>query len=199
MSRQLRWGDATRMDYFEDGRSVILRSALDCMSELGIEGFTVDDVAKRANISRRTLYRYYGSKNELIEAAVSAENQSFFEEMQRSLSDYERDFGAYLEECICFIALYRQRHAGFHHDYLARSVTTAVLPYIVENIKPLWHKVLDEPYRRYVEQHDGTHASLDDVIALISRIGLAYSLIPADKDAIRSHMRSFRHLFGSMR
>ena len=199
MSRQLRWGDASRMDCLEDGQSVILRSALDCMSELGIEGFTIDDVAKRANISRRTLYRYYGTKNELIHAAVSMENQAFFEEMQGSLSDYEDDFEAYLEECVCFVVLYRQRHAGFHHDYLAKSVTPEVLQCIVENIKPMWHKVLDAPYRRHVEKQDAAHASLDDIIALISRIGLAYSLIPADEDAIRTHMRIFRRISGGLR
>ncbi|MGO4156293.1 TetR/AcrR family transcriptional regulator [Cupriavidus sp. YAF13] len=192
MNRQLRWGDASRIDCPEQGRALILRSTLDCMAEMGIEGFTVDDVAKRANISRRTLYRYYGTRNELIQAAIGVENGVFFEEMQRSLSGYEGDFEGYLEECVCFAVKYRQRLAGLRQDYLARSVTAEVFPYILENIKPMWHKVLAERYRDYAEKSGTAPASLDDIIALASRIGLAYSLVPADEGAIRRQMRILR-------
>ncbi|GAB3626427.1 hypothetical protein GCM10027419_12760 [Pandoraea terrae] len=182
------------MDSSDEGRTLILRSALDSMVELGIEGFSIDDVAERANISRRTLYRYYGTKKELIQAVISAENRAFFEEMQHGLSAYEDDFEAYLEECVCFAVRYRERHGGFHHNYLARNVTAEVFAYILENIAPMWHHVLDGPYRRYVKKYGPSLASLDDVIGLISRIGLAYSLVPADESAIRAQMRLLRRV-----
>ncbi|MDT9595293.1 mycofactocin system transcriptional regulator [Nocardioides zeae] len=39
--------------------------ALDLFEERGFEGTTVDDIAQAAGISRRTLFRYFASKNDI--------------------------------------------------------------------------------------------------------------------------------------
>lgn len=190
MDRQLRWGDASRMDSVHDGRNAILRAALDAMIEHGIDGLSIDDVARRANISRRTLYRYFGTKKELIQGVISVENAAFFEVMQRSLAGFEHDFEAYCEECVCFAVRYRDRHhGGFHHDYLATGVPTEVFGYIIENIEPMWRRVLEKPYGQYVAARGPRVPALDDVIALVSRIGLAYCLVPVGEQAMRAQMR----------
>ncbi|RQR70033.1 TetR/AcrR family transcriptional regulator [Burkholderia sp. Bp9012] len=190
MDRQLRWGDASRMDSVNDGRNAILRATLDAMIEHGIDRLSIDDVARRANISRRTLYRYFGTKKELIQGVIGVENAAFFDEMQRALTGFEHDFEAYCAESVCFAVRYRDRHhGGFHHNYLATSVSTEVFGYIVENVAPMWQRVLEQPYREYAALHGAQVPALDDVIALISRIALAYSLIPADEQAMRAQMR----------
>ena len=190
MDRQLRWGDASRMDSANDARNAILRVALEAMIEHGIDGFSIDDVARRANISRRTMYRYFGTRKELIQGVISVENNAFFEEMQRSLAALESDFEAYCEACVCFAVRYRDRHhGGFHHNYLAKSVSTEVFGYIVEDIAPMWQRVLETPYRHYVAMRGPQVPALDDLIALISRIGLAYCLVPVEEDALRAQMR----------
>ncbi|MCO5401595.1 TetR/AcrR family transcriptional regulator [Ralstonia soli] len=190
MDRQLRWGDSSRMDSITDGQRAILRAALDAMVEHGIDGLSIDDVARRANISRRTLYRYFGTKKELIQKVISVENAAFFEEMQHSLAGFAHDFEAYCEECVCFAVRYRDRHhGGFHHNYLATSVSTEVFGYIVEDIAPMWRRVLEKPYRQYVAVRGPQVPALDDLIALISRIGLAYCLTPVEEPAMRTQMR----------
>ncbi|MGE8319502.1 MAG: TetR/AcrR family transcriptional regulator [Comamonas sp.] len=189
MSRQLRWDGASRMENASDGRTLILRAALEAMIAQGVEGFAIDDVAQRASISRRTLYRYFGSKKELIQAVISAENAAFFEEMRRNLSAIEDDFERYLPECICFAVRYLDRHnGGFHHTYLARSGTAEVFGLIFENIAPMWRELLAAPYQRYADLHGPVVQPLDELIALISRIGLAYCLVPADEEAIRRQL-----------
>ena len=95
MTRQLRWGDASRMDSAEQGRQQILECALAAMSEMGPEGFAIDDVARRANISRRTLYRYFATKQALVQAVISSENAGFFSAMQEQLVSFEDDFERY--------------------------------------------------------------------------------------------------------
>ncbi|CAB3787973.1 hypothetical protein LMG28688_02595 [Paraburkholderia caffeinitolerans] len=190
MDRQLRWGDASRMDSVNDGRSAILRAALDAMIEHGIDGLSIDDVARRANISRRTLYRYFGTKKELIQGVISVENAAFFEVMQSRLAGFEHDFEAYCEECVCFAVRYRDRHhGGFHHNYLATGLSTEVFGYIIENIAPMWRRVLEKPYGHYAAARGPRVPALDDVIALVSRIGLAYCLVPVDEQAMRAQMR----------
>ncbi|WP_082073245.1 TetR/AcrR family transcriptional regulator [Pseudomonas sp. LFM046] len=193
MSRKLRWGDASRMESVGEGRAVILKAALDAMIEDGFDSFSIDDVAMRANISRRTLYRYYGSKKELIQAVISVENSAFFEEMQRSLAEFEDDFEAYLIECVCFSVRYRDHHnGGFHHSYLAKNVSPEVSAYILENIAPMWHSLLEGPYRQYIKRLSFAPAALEDIIELISRLGLSYCLAPVEEADIRRHIRLIR-------
>jgi AcrR family transcriptional regulator len=200
VDRQLRWGEAGRKDSAREGRDAILRAALAAIVEMGAENLSIDDVARRANISRRTLYRYYDSKKALIQAVIGAENQAFFDEMQQSLHAFERDFEAYCEACVCFAVRYRDRHnGGFHHSYLAKSMSAEVFAYIVENIAPMWRQVLEKPYRRHVAERGPAVPALDTIIALISRLGLAYCLVPAEENAIREQMRLLRSGGAGMR
>jgi len=121
---------------------------------------------------------------------IGVQNAVFFDEMQRALAGFEHDFEAYCEESVCFAVRCRDRHhGGFHHNYLATSLSTDVFGTIVENIAPMWQRVLDKPYREYAAAHGARVPVLDDIIALISRIGLAYCLVPADEPAMRAQLR----------
>ncbi len=48
----------------------ILNACTELAQTRGLRNFTVDELAARAGISKRTLYRYYHSKDEIITAAV---------------------------------------------------------------------------------------------------------------------------------
>ncbi|MGW0816093.1 TetR family transcriptional regulator [Streptomyces viridiviolaceus] len=45
-------------------RDTLLRSALELFTEQGYEGTTVDDIAEAAEVSQRTFFRYFASKEE---------------------------------------------------------------------------------------------------------------------------------------
>lgn len=47
-------------------RAVLEHVALDLFAERGFEATTVDDIAAAAGISRRTFFRYYPSKNDVV-------------------------------------------------------------------------------------------------------------------------------------
>ncbi len=49
----------------------ILRAAQELMATKGLVQWTVDDLAKQAGISKRTLYRYFASKDEIIEEVIN--------------------------------------------------------------------------------------------------------------------------------
>jgi AcrR family transcriptional regulator len=52
--------------------STILKAVLDLMSEAGVSGVTVSEVARRAGVARATVYLRWSSRAELIGAATKA-------------------------------------------------------------------------------------------------------------------------------
>ncbi len=50
----------------------ILDAALDVIAEHGVSGTTVDTVADTAGTSKATIYRHWGSRAQLIHAALSS-------------------------------------------------------------------------------------------------------------------------------
>lgn len=47
-------------------RSAVSRTALEMFAERGFDGTTLDDVAEALGVSRRTLFRYFASKNDMV-------------------------------------------------------------------------------------------------------------------------------------
>jgi len=47
-------------------RSAVSRTALEMFAERGFEETTVDDIADALGVSRRTLFRYFASKNDMV-------------------------------------------------------------------------------------------------------------------------------------
>lgn len=72
--------------------TAVLDAAIALMSEHGPEGVTMTDIARRAGMSKRTLYGLYRSREELLGAGLARISRSLF----RTLRPEER--GATLEE-----------------------------------------------------------------------------------------------------
>lgn len=66
-------------------RAQILKSATEQIIKYGLRGFTLDDITAELSISKKTLYKYFESKNELIseiiENAAAVEKEQAAEEM----------------------------------------------------------------------------------------------------------------------
>ncbi|BBY76727.1 putative TetR-family transcriptional regulator [Mycolicibacterium parafortuitum] len=61
-----------------DRRDQILEAANQCFTQLGIQRTSVQDVARMANVSRGTVYRYFEDRTVLIEAAIEFGAQKFY-------------------------------------------------------------------------------------------------------------------------
>jgi AcrR family transcriptional regulator len=60
-------------------RARILDAALDGMTLFGISRLALGDVAKRAGVSRQTVYRYFAGRDELIAAVLAREEEALIE------------------------------------------------------------------------------------------------------------------------
>lgn len=64
-----------------DTATRILDATLAAMADHGIVRLSLEDVAKRAGLSRQTVYRYFPSKGELLQATVLREERVFLANM----------------------------------------------------------------------------------------------------------------------
>jgi AcrR family transcriptional regulator len=50
----------------QEARLKALAAAEDVLRELGVEGFSIDEVARRSRVAKSTIYRHFSSSNELL-------------------------------------------------------------------------------------------------------------------------------------
>jgi AcrR family transcriptional regulator len=110
-----------------DTRTRILDAAFNTVATYGLSRFTVDDVARTADVSRQTVYRYFDSKDALIVALVFREEEKFIEGVRQAHAE-----ATTLEEAMERAMLYCLRLAREHPllDRLLESEPEILLPYL---------------------------------------------------------------------
>lgn len=61
-----------------DIRERIIKACRDLAVEQGLRGFTMDELAQRAGLSKRTVYRYFDSKQAIIQASLDIIDKNIF-------------------------------------------------------------------------------------------------------------------------
>ncbi|MFP1150587.1 TetR/AcrR family transcriptional regulator [Mycobacterium sherrisii] len=84
-----------------DTRELIVESAFACFGRHGLHKATIVDIAKRAGVSRSTIYEYFSDKAAIIEACAEYASQRFYREMTKAV-----DRGGSLEEKLCSAAVF---------------------------------------------------------------------------------------------
>jgi AcrR family transcriptional regulator len=70
-----------------EARERILEATYACIGEVGLSKVTIEDAARRAGLSRATVYRHFpGGKDELMRAAVAWEARRFFTRLAEEVS-----------------------------------------------------------------------------------------------------------------
>lgn len=75
-------------------RERIIQTATELIKQYGLRGFTLDDITGELSMSKKTLYKYFASKNELIseivQRAAAIEKQRVLQEIDRSTTWSEK-------------------------------------------------------------------------------------------------------------
>lgn len=66
----------------DDGHERVLDGALAALLDFGIRRTSMNEIARRSGVSPATLYRWYGSKDELVSAVTVRETQRFLAEVE---------------------------------------------------------------------------------------------------------------------
>lgn len=114
-----------------DSTQAILDAALVEFDRHGIRRVALDDVARRAGVSRTTIYRRFANKDELIAAVIDRENAKLFDNIAHELKSARPQSNYYVEAFTSAILLTRE-HRILHHmsvDEPALSLALARLHY----------------------------------------------------------------------
>ncbi|MFY9614639.1 MAG: TetR family transcriptional regulator [Candidatus Dormiibacterota bacterium] len=117
----------------DDTTDRILDSALAQYETWGVRRTTVEDVARRAGVSRVTIYRRFGKSEGLAQAVLLREENRFFGELGRALERY-RSPVSMLAEGFAFTLQYLRRHSLLNR--LITSEPDVILPYLTTRAGP---------------------------------------------------------------
>jgi AcrR family transcriptional regulator len=146
--------------------SAILQATLELLLDTGYRGLTMEEVRARAGVGKATLYRRYGSKQELVTAAVRHVNQEIPVPDTGNVRD---DFLAVAGSVLAAAA--RVGAATFMPRMLAESAGDPEMHAIFyENLVAPRRAVMAEVLRRGVERGE-LRADLDVELAIDVLVG----------------------------
>jgi len=163
-----------------DTKERILEAAYRCVARWGLSKTSVEDVAKEANLSRSTLYRYFpAGREELVAAVVGWEHDRFFARLYEAVRD-----AASLEEVIERGLAFAHR-AIAEHEVLQRVLLTEpelLLPHLtVKNERTL--RLVAGFLTPYLEAHRlAAGVVVDEAADFLARMALSYMAAPGRWD-----------------
>ena len=117
-----------------DTPSRILEAAFSCVADLGLARTTMDDVARKAGVSRQTVYRYYASKDQLVMALVLREEEKFLDGIREAFAR-DPDLEQALEDGLLFCLRFAREHPLL--DRLLATDPGTLLPYLTIKAGPM--------------------------------------------------------------
>ena len=107
-----------------DTRELIIEAAYACFAKQGLQKTTIVDIARRANVSRSTIYEYFSDKGAILEACAEHASVQFYREMSKAM-----DRGGPLEEKLAHAAVFvtRARRAIASEKYFDEDAISLLL------------------------------------------------------------------------
>src|SRR5947207_14881520 len=105
----------------------ILDATYRALLDFGLSRLTVEDVAHRAGVSRQTVYRYFPSKDHLMIALVSQEEEKFLDGVRAAFVEHD-ELERAISESVRFVLGFAREHPLL--DRLLETDQQAFLPYV---------------------------------------------------------------------
>lgn len=188
MSKGSRWGSGTRFTNSDKGKEILLRVAIECMVKRGVTRTTVDNIAAMADVSRRTVYRYFADKHQILEEAFAYRLNLVFAELRERAAPYANDFPRYFEECV----VGAMRFYGSLWDDSNTVAETA--NHSEEDMRNSWRKLLRPPYNRFLEESDepASERTLEEFVDLAHILVVAHCHMHSSEEQVRTSIRNLR-------
>ena len=180
----------------EEGREVVLEAALSALLDFGARRTSMGEIARRSGVSPATLYRWFGSKDDIVIAVFVREARQFASEVQASI-----DLGASPEDQLADAAvLVAERLRS--QPLMRRLIDTepeSVLPQLTVDAAPLIEAgtaFLSAHVRRVANAAGLPHVEADALAEVLVRTVHSLLLTPSttlpldDYDRLRASCRN---------
>lgn len=154
----------------------VTAAALDQFADFGIRRSTIDDVARRAGVSRVSVFRRVASKRGLVEIVIAREIRRGMTELDAA---WER--GQSLEERLVLGLSFAVRYVSGHplFDRLLRSEPEFLLPLLTVDGGPvlaLYRSLIADRLRVEIRAGRAATADVDVAAEVIARLALSLLL-----------------------
>jgi AcrR family transcriptional regulator len=173
----------------------VAAAALEEFAEYGIRRATIDDVARRAGVSRMTVFRRFASKQGLVEVVIACEVRRGMEELDRMWEGAET-LEERLVEGFAFAGRFVRGHPLF--DRLLRSEPEVLLPLLTVDGGPvleLYRSLIAQRLQLEVDAGRATTSDVDGVAEVIARLAISLlltrdgTITPDDPDTLARLVR----------
>jgi len=157
----------------------ILDATFRALQDFGLTRLTVEDVAQRAGLSRQTVYRYFPSKDHLMIALVSREEERFLDGVRAAFLDHD-DLQTAIAESTRFVLRSAREHPLL--DRLLDTDQQAFLPYVTTRSLPAIVRARETMLAQLLER--APHADeelLRTVVDGTTRAIVSYMITPSDR------------------
>jgi TetR/AcrR family transcriptional repressor of uid operon len=162
-------------------------AALDQFSEYGIRRSTIDDIARRADVSKMTVFRRFQNKQGLIAVVIAREIQRGMEELDRGW-EREQTIEQRLVLGFEFVGQFVRGHPLF--DRLLRSEPELLLPLVTVDGGPalkLYRSLIAERLRAEVNAGRAVSPDIDRAAEVIARLAQSLLLTQPGLITLESH------------
>jgi AcrR family transcriptional regulator len=154
-----------------DNRDNILETSLQLFSEIGFDAVGIQLIVDRSEITKPTLYHYFGSKKGLLEAILKKYFGDLLDRLEK-VAEYRGDLIKTLTDIVNEYFIYAEMYKSFFYLQLSLSFVPASNE-TYEIILPYQQK-LSDLLKEVFNQAAGQHGNLrghQDILA-VSLIGL---------------------------
>ncbi|WP_307873727.1 MULTISPECIES: TetR/AcrR family transcriptional regulator [unclassified Frankia] len=159
-NRRTRWGTGSALGDDDEARRRLIAAAARCIARSGTAKIRTEDIAAEAGVSRMTLYRYFGTREEVILAVLLSRIDSGLGAVVRSLrspGDAAQSIPELILKAIGLVGGDQLNEALFSAD--SRS-WVAALEYASEPIVDAMHRQISPLLERWQADRQ-LHADLD--------------------------------------
>jgi TetR/AcrR family transcriptional regulator, repressor for uid operon len=156
----------------------ITDAALEQFADLGIRRSSMDDVARRAGVSRMTVFRRFGSKDRLVQSVLEREIQRAWAELEEIWATTDTTEQRLLEAFVYAVRFIRDHPV---YDRLIRSEPETLLALLTIDGDPVLSLYRSTATRWLQDEMDHGHiAPADPATAaeIIARLALSLVLTP---------------------